>query len=257
MSKVRVVIPARYGSSRLPGKPLRLIASEPMIWHVWQRAQETGYDSIVVATDDERIADAVAAFGGEAVMTSPDHASGTERLAEVAEQKGWADSDIVVNLQGDEPLLDPALVRQVAQLLVDSADAGLATLVTPIHQVSDFLSPNVVKAVLDHEGSALYFSRAPIPFPRDDWSADMQEMPAGDYYRHIGMYAYRVGTLKAIPGLPVSPLEQLESLEQLRPLQSGIRICAGISEKAPAHGVDTEEDLARVHALMSEATETA
>jgi 3-deoxy-manno-octulosonate cytidylyltransferase (CMP-KDO synthetase) len=252
MSEVRVVIPARYGSSRLPGKPLRDIAGQPMIWHVCQRAIEAGFEHIVVATDDSRIEEVVKGFACDVVMTSAKHKSGTDRLAEVAAVKGWADDDIVVNLQGDEPLIDPQLISDVADLLKKSPDAGLATLVAPIKTLADFTNPNVVKAVLSHSNQALYFSRAPIPWPRDEFSAEEKSLPEADLYRHIGMYAYRVDTLKRIPTLSVSPLEQLESLEQLRPLQHGIKIQCGIIASAPAHGVDTEEDLARVVAIVKQ-----
>jgi 3-deoxy-manno-octulosonate cytidylyltransferase (CMP-KDO synthetase) len=252
MSQVRVVIPARYGSSRLPGKPLRDIAGQPMIWHVYQRALEAGFKSIVVATDDPRIEAAVKAFDGDVVITSTNHESGTERLAEVAEKLAWPDDDIVVNLQGDEPLIDAQLISDVADLLKNSADAGLATLVTPIKTFADFTNVNIVKAVLDHANQAMYFSRAPIPWPREQFAAEQQTLPETDVYRHIGMYAYRVDTLKRIPTLSVSPLEQLESLEQLRPLQHGIKIQCGIIASAPAHGVDTEEDLARVIAIVKQ-----
>lgn len=248
-----MVIPARYGSSRLPGKPLRDIVGQPMIWHVYQRALEAGFSSIVVATDDRRIADVVEAFGGEVVMTSAKHVSGTDRLAEVAEKLVWADDDIVVNLQGDEPLIDAQLIADVAARLTDSPDAGIATLVTPINSLDDFINPNVVKAVLSHSGQALYFSRAPIPWPRDQFSTTQRVLPETDVYRHIGMYAYRVATLKKMPTLAVSPLEQLESLEQLRALQHGIKIQCGVIASAPAHGVDTEEDLARVIAIVEQA----
>ncbi|BEU04043.1 3-deoxy-manno-octulosonate cytidylyltransferase [Agarivorans sp. OAG1] len=246
MSKVHIVIPARYGSSRLPGKPLRDIAGKPMIWHVWQRAAESGYSSIVVATDDQQIVDAVERFGGKAVMTSREHASGSDRLAEVATKFAWDDQDIVVNLQGDEPLLDPALLVRVAQLAESATNAGLATLVSPIYAVDDLVNPNVVKAVFDQNKTAHYFSRAPIPWPRDAFAISKNAMPEGDYFRHIGLYAYRVGVLKSIPQMPASPLESIECLEQLRPLQHGVEIKVAVVDKAPEHGVDTEQDLARV-----------
>ncbi|TEW52312.1 3-deoxy-manno-octulosonate cytidylyltransferase [Psychromonas algicola] len=252
-NQIHIVIPARFGSSRLPGKPLRDIVGHPMIWHVYQRALEAGFSSIVVATDDERIAEVVKGFGGDVAMTSVNHSSGTERLAEVAEKSGWADDDIVVNLQGDEPLIDSQLISDVADLLKNSSGAGLATLVTPIKTFADFTNPNVVKAVLSHSNEALYFSRAPIPWPRDEFAAGSEILPETDVYRHIGMYAYRVDTLKRIPTLSASPLEQLESLEQLRPLQHGITIQCGIIASAPAHGVDTEEDLARVIDIIKQA----
>ena len=252
--KYKIVIPARFASSRLPGKPLATICGKPMVWHVYQRALGTGIEpeGILVATDDVRIFKAVKAFNGNAVMTSPDHDSGTERLAEVARLQGWCDDDIVVNLQGDEPLIQPELLALVAELVAEREDTGLATLATPVHSVDDFLNPNIVKVVLDNSGHALYFSRAPMPWPRDAFANGPVQLPEGDFYRHLGMYAYRVGVLKSIPQMPTSALEQLESLEQLRPLQQGVKIRVGVIAEAPAHGVDTEQDLARVDAILRE-----
>jgi len=245
-----VVIPARYASSRLPGKPLADIGGRPMVLHVLERALQAGAESVVVATDDARVQQAVAAAGHQALMTSPDHQSGTERLVEVAETLGWDDDTLVVNVQGDEPLIDPMLIREAARQLVLHDDAVMATLAHPIHDHADFINPNVVKVVADEAGYALYFSRAPIPWPRDAFSAQ-QPMPHElGALRHIGLYAYRAGFLRTYASLASSPLERYEMLEQLRVLWHGHRISLGITPIAPAPGVDTPEDLARVRALF-------
>ncbi len=247
----RVVIPARYASSRLPGKPLADIGGRPMVLHVLDRALAAGAGSVVVATDDIRVRDAVEAAGHPALMTSPDHQSGTERLVEVAEILGWPDDALVVNVQGDEPLIDPALIREAARQLVLHEDAVMATLAHPIHDHADFTNPNVVKVVVDEAGYAVYFSRAPIPWPRDAFAAG-QPMPHElGALRHIGLYAYRAGFLRTYAGLAASPLERHEMLEQLRVLWHGYRISLGVTAVAPAPGVDTPEDLARVRALLA------
>jgi 3-deoxy-manno-octulosonate cytidylyltransferase (CMP-KDO synthetase) len=247
----RVVIPARYASSRLPGKPLADIGGRPMVLHVLDRALAAGAGSVVVATDDIRVRDAVEAAGHQALMTSPDHQSGTERLVEVAEILGWPDDALVVNVQGDEPLIDPALIREAARQLVLHEDAVMATLAHPIHDHADFTNPNVVKVVVDEAGYAVYFSRAPIPWPRDAFAAG-QPMPHElGALRHIGLYAYRAGFLRTYAGLAASPLERHEMLEQLRVLWHGYRISLGVTAVAPAPGVDTPEDLARVRALLA------
>ena len=246
----RVVIPARYASSRLPGKPLADIGGRPMVLHVLDRALQAGAESVVVATDDVRVRQAVEAAGHQALMTSPDHQSGTERLVEVAETLGWPDGTLVVNVQGDEPLIDPALIREAARQLVLHDDAVMATLAHPIHDHADFINPNVVKVVADEAGYALYFSRAPIPWPRDAF-ATQQPMPHEfGALRHIGLYAYRAGFLRTYASLASSPLERYEMLEQLRVLWHGHRISLGVTPIAPAPGVDTPEDLARVRALF-------
>ena len=249
----RVVIPARYASSRLPGKPLADIGGRPMVLHVLERALQAGAESVVVATDDARVQQAVEAAGYQALMTSPDHQSGTERLVEVAETLGWPDDTLVVNVQGDEPLIDPALIREAARQLVLHGDAVMATLAHPIHDHADFVNPNVVKVVADEAGYALYFSRAPIPWPRDAFAAQ-QAMPHElGALRHIGLYAYRAGFLRTYASLASSPLERYEMLEQLRVLWHGHRISLGITPTAPAPGVDTPEDLARVRSLFEAA----
>ncbi|MDO9009860.1 MAG: 3-deoxy-manno-octulosonate cytidylyltransferase [Thiobacillus sp.] len=246
----RVVIPARYASSRLPGKPLAEIGGRPMVLHVVERALQAGAESVVVATDDGRVQQAVAEAGYPVIMTSPDHQSGTERLVEVAETLGWDDDTLVVNVQGDEPLIDPALIREAARQLVLHQDAVMATLAHPILDPADFINPNVVKVVTDEAGYALYFSRAPIPWPRDAF-AEQQAMPHElGALRHIGLYAYRAGFLRTYASLAPSPLERFEMLEQLRVLWHGYRISIGITPTVPAPGVDTAADLARVRELF-------
>lgn len=253
-----VVIPARYASSRLPGKPLADIGGRPMVLRVLDRALAAGADSVVVATDDVRVQQAVEAAGYQALMTSPRHQSGTERLVEVAETLGWDDDTLVVNVQGDEPLIDPALIRETARQLVLHDDAVVATLAHPIHDHADFINPNVVKVVADEAGYALYFSRAPIPWPRDAFADNGSESFGGramprelGALRHIGLYAYRAGFLRTYAGLVASPLERHEMLEQLRVLWHGYRISLGVVPAAPAPGVDTPDDLARVRALFA------
>ena len=252
--RFRVAIPARYGSSRLPGKPLRLIGGRAMIEHTYRRARESGADSVLIATDDERIRQAALEFGADVCMTSDAHQSGTDRLAEVARLRGWDDGDIVVNLQGDEPMMPPSLLSQVAEGLTGHPDAGIATLCTPIEEAQDLFDPNVVKAVLDARGYALYFSRAPVPFRREgfgDGEAGPPRLPGGrPYWRHLGIYAYRVGVLRAYPALDPAPAEQAELLEQLRALWHGIRIHVQQARVTPPLGIDTEQDLARVSAAL-------
>ena len=247
----QVVIPARYASSRLPGKPLADIHGKAMVVHVVERALQSGAQSVVVATDDARVQEVVSAAGYQVLMTSPDHASGTERLVEVVDTLGWADDTLVVNVQGDEPLLDPQYIRAVAQQLATHADAVMATLAHPIVEQGEFMNPNVVKVVCDAQGYAMYFSRAPIPWPRDALAGG-QVLPAdAPILRHIGLYAYRAGFLKTYAQLAPSPLEGCEMLEQLRVLWHGYRISLGIIAEAAAPGVDTPEDLARVRALLA------
>jgi 3-deoxy-manno-octulosonate cytidylyltransferase (CMP-KDO synthetase) len=251
----RVVIPARHASTRLPGKPLALIAGEPMIRHVHRIATRSGAAEVVVATDDERIGAACRAFGAAVEMTSADHASGTDRIAEVAARRRWADDEIVVNVQGDEPMLPPALIAQAANLLAATPAAGLATLAAPIATEAEYLDPNVVKVVARPDGLALYFSRAPIPWDRDGAAAN----PASrDRHRgarrHLGIYAYRVAALAALAAAPPATLEIRERLEQLRALSIGLAIAVADAAEAPGPGVDTPEDLARVDALAQRGT---
>jgi 3-deoxy-manno-octulosonate cytidylyltransferase (CMP-KDO synthetase) len=244
------VIPARYASTRLPGKPLLDIAGKPMVVWVAERAKQSGAQQVVVATDDARIAAAVESHGHSAVMTRVDHASGTDRIAEVAQHEGWADDAIIVNVQGDEPLIEGSLIVEVATKLANSKDAVMATACHAIHAKADFLNPNIVKVILDIDGHALYFSRAPIPYPRDAF-ANNADMPSNiPAYRHIGIYAYRAKFLKEYAHLQPAAIEQLESLEQLRVLYHGHKIAVAISDNAPAAGVDTEADLAYVRDLM-------
>ncbi len=247
----RIVIPARYASTRLPGKPLADIAGKPMVVRVAEAVTAAGAEEVWIATDDRRVFDAVSAAGHCVVMTRADHATGTDRLAEVATQLDWAADDIVVNVQGDEPLIDPALVGEVAAALAADADAAIATAAHPLSDVAEFFNPNVVKVVTGQGGRALYFSRAPIPWPRDAFATDREVLPP-DFpaRRHIGLYAYRVAFLQAYASLPPAPVEQWEALEQLRALAAGYAIRVVDCAHAPAAGVDTPEDLARVRRVF-------
>ena len=244
-----VVIPARYASQRLPGKPLREISGKAMILHVVDRARESGAEQVIVATDDDRIADVCRAYSADVALTRGDHVSGTDRICEVAVSRGLSDERIVVNVQGDEPLMPGALIRQVAELLHDHADAPMATLAEPINDLETFLDPNIVKVVCSEHGNALYFSRAPIPWDRDHQS---DNLPAGyeNSLRHLGIYGYRTAALKLLSATPVSPLEQTEHLEQLRALWAGIEIQVGIAREHAGPGVDTEDDLAAAEKLL-------
>lgn len=238
-----VVIPARHASTRLPGKPLLPIAGKPMIVRVAEQAAKSGAQQIWIATDHHAIANVVHEHGFKACLTRDTHASGTDRIAEVVEHQGWPDDTIVVNVQGDEPLMPPELVSAVAKHLHDHPECAIATACHAIHDEASMRNPNIVKAVLDKSGNALYFSRAPIPYPRDAFAAGSglpAELPA---LRHIGIYAYRAGFLKAYGQLWTTPIEQYESLEQLRALYHGYKIGVFIAENAPPAGVDTEQDL--------------
>ena len=247
-----VLIPARYASTRLPGKPLLDIVGKPMVVRVAERARASGADRVVVATDDDRIRTAASQHGIEAVLTRADHPTGTDRLAEAAAQLALEDKAIVVNVQGDEPLLEPALIREVAEELRTHADAAIATACHPIDDPEEAFNPNVVKVVLDHAGYALYFSRATIPWARDAFAASRNRLPLGlPLYRHYGLYAYRVDFLRHYPSLSPARLERFEALEQLRALWHGYRIAVRITEGTPAPGVDTQEDLDRVRALYA------
>lgn len=245
------VVPARYGSTRLPGKPLLDIAGEPMVAHVWRRACQSQAARVVVATDDERIRDAMLPYGAEVVMTRDDHASGTDRLAEVAQSLSLGEDELVVNVQGDEPLIPPALIDQVALRLADDAEASIATLAEPINDVASLFNPNVVKVVRSLQGRALYFSRAPIPWDREQFKQQPALLETDAWLRHIGIYAYRASFLAAYRDWPASMLEQLEQLEQLRALQHGHLIQVALACEVNPAGVDTAEDLARVRALLA------
>lgn len=248
--KFYVVIPARYASTRLPGKPLLDIAGKPMVVHVADRARLSGAAQIIVATDDLRIVDTVKQYGYYAMLTRADHVSGTDRIAEVASREGWQDDAIVVNVQGDEPLIAPALISEVATTLANNKEAVMATACHEIYTKVDFVNPNIVKVVLDRQGHALYFSRAPIPYPRDTFTADSElssDMPA---YRHIGIYAYRAQFLNQYAHIPPAAIEQYERLEQLRVLYQGHKIAVTVTDNAPAAGIDTEADLAYVRSII-------
>lgn len=244
--RVTAIIPARYASTRFPGKPLADILGKPMIQWVYERtAKSASIDRVIVATDDERIARAVRKFGGDVEMTREDHPTGTDRLAEVA---GRIDTDLVVNVQGDEPLVDPRMLDVAVAPLREDPSISMGTLKTPITSVEDFLSPNVVKVVTDRQGFALYFSRAPIPHPRDIGNLP-DFLCRTETFKHIGLYVYRREFLLAYPGLPVTPLEELEKLEQLRALEHGHRIRV-VSTALVSQGVDTPEDLERVKTVV-------
>lgn len=251
MSEFTVIIPARFASSRLPGKPLLEIAGKPMIQHVWRRASESGAARIVIATDDYKIRSTAEGFGAEAVMTSARHQSGTDRIHEAVNELELDDDAIVVNLQGDEPLMPPMNIRQVAEL-VNEPGVDLATLSTPIDSRDDFLDPNVVKVVVGQRGQALYFSRAPIPWDRDGapGGIDTQFSYEGAR-RHLGIYAYKVGSLREFSATPPAQLERLEKLEQLRALAMGQVIRVANAAEIPAAGVDTESDLERVRKALA------
>jgi 3-deoxy-manno-octulosonate cytidylyltransferase (CMP-KDO synthetase) len=241
----KVVIPARYASARLPGKPLLDIAGIPMIVRVAEQAKKSIASEIVVATDFEKIVIACESHNFKAIMTRIDHSSGTDRIAEVAEKLGWQDDEIVVNVQGDEPLIEPELINSVALHLAQSQDAVMATACHAIHDELSFLNPNIVKVVIDSNSNALYFSRSPIPYPRDE----IHKLTI-QAHRHIGIYAYRVGFLKKYATLSPSALEKIESLEQLRVLFHGYKIGVAITQSAPASGVDTQSDLDYVRSLF-------
>lgn len=246
-----VIIPARYASTRLPGKPLQDIAGKPMVQHVWEQARRSAASRIVIATDDERIMAACQGFGAEVLMTRVDHNSGTDRLAEVAAQLGLAADAIVVNVQGDEPLIPPALIDQVAASLAANTAAGMATLAEPFTEAAHLFNPNVVKVVADASGLALAFSRAPLPWARDSFAKQRDQLPEGTpFRRHIGIYAYRAGFLHDFVAWGPCWLEDTECLEQLRALWHGVRIHVADACETPPAGVDTPEDLQRVRQLL-------
>lgn len=251
MTAFKIVIPARHGSSRLPGKPLLPLAGKPMIAHVCERALEAG-NEVFVATDDDRIRIAVAGIPVTAVMTREDHTSGTERIAEVADLQDWPDDTLIVNLQGDEPLMQPDLIRRLAEALAQQDAAHIATLAAPIHDPAEVRDSNAVKVVLDLHGYALYFSRAPIPWNRDSFDQHDTRLPDDfPWLRHIGIYAYTAGFLRRYVNWPASRLESIEALEQLRILWQGERILVVPVDSAPHAGVDTAADLDRVERVLS------
>ncbi|RXZ45650.1 3-deoxy-manno-octulosonate cytidylyltransferase [Crenobacter cavernae] len=246
-----VIVPARMASSRLPDKPLADIDGKPMVVRVAEQAKKSAAERVVVATDHADIAAACALYGIDAVMTREDHASGTDRLAEAVARLELPADTVVVNVQGDEPLIDPALIDRLAELLANT-DAPMATLVHAIHSAAEFFNPNVVKVVLDDDGFARYFSRAPIPYARDAFAASRDALPEGlPAWRHVGLYAYRAGFLDTYTRLAIAPTERFEALEQLRVLWHGHRIAVATLQAAPPAGVDTPEDLERVRALFA------
>jgi 3-deoxy-manno-octulosonate cytidylyltransferase (CMP-KDO synthetase) len=245
-----VIIPARFSASRLPGKPLLAVGDRPLIQWVWQRARASEAASVIIATDDVRIRDAAQGFGAECLMTSAKHASGTDRVAEVVRTKGFAADDIVVNLQGDEPMMPARVVNEVAAALHAQPQTDIATAVAPIRSLAEFLDPSCVKALRGRDGQALYFSRAPVPWPRDSVSAGRPTGYAGAW-RHVGIYAYRVRSLLQFAAWAPTPLEETEKLEQLRALEHGMRIHLAVLSEAPPAGVDTPEDLERVRAGLA------
>jgi 3-deoxy-manno-octulosonate cytidylyltransferase (CMP-KDO synthetase) len=250
--KFTVVIPARYASSRFPGKPLADLSGKPMVIRVAEQARKSGASEVIVATDDTRIAEAVDARGYDVVMTRADHASGTDRLAEVAALRRFRPRSIVVNVQGDEPLIAPALIRRVAESLEAHGEAQVATAAHPLRDVADFTNPNIVKVVLDRAGYALYFSRAPIPYARDAFAKGIRRLPPGlPVYRHLGIYAYRAAFLKAYTGLDPAAIEQYEALEQLRTLAHGYRISVALTRSVPHPGIDTPADLELARRLIA------
>jgi 3-deoxy-manno-octulosonate cytidylyltransferase (CMP-KDO synthetase) len=251
MSGFTVIIPARFASTRLPGKPLLDIGGKPMIQHVFERASESQAGAIHVATDDQRICEALASKNIPCLMTSSEHPSGTDRLAECAVLLDLDDDHIVVNVQGDEPLIPAELINQVAENLANHPEAGIATLCEKIHDRGTLTNPNAVKVIKNEAGMALYFSRAPIPWARDYFAQYAQGMPAAyDYYRHIGIYAYRVGFLHDYVNWGSCMLEKIEALEQLRAMWHGVQIHVHVVTEAPPPGVDTEQDLERVRKIL-------
>lgn len=247
----RIIIPVRYTSSRLPGKPLEAIAGKPMVQHVYERCMESGADSVVIATDNELVRDAAEKFGASVCMTSEDHASGTERLAEAVVALGYEADEIVVNVQGDEPLISPEVIRQVAEDLTIHDNTKVATLCEKITDDEDVFNPGVVKVVMNKRGFALYFSRAPIPWERENFATEPKKVD-GPFYRHVGIYAYRVGFLDQYLQWELSPIGSREELEQLRVLWNCGRIHISIAKDSIPPGVDTPEDLERVRAIFAQ-----
>lgn len=253
-----VVIPARFASTRLPGKPLLEILGKPMIQRVWEQARLSTAERVVIATDDDRIVEVAQAFGAQVCMTSTEHASGTDRLQQVVTELGLPADHIVVNVQGDEPLIPPAVINQVAGNMGTHLQAGIATLCEEITTIEDLTNPNVVKVVSDARGMALYFSRAPIPWPREAFMQGQRAMPvSGNWYRHIGIYAYRTRFLHQFVSWPPAPQEQLESLEQLRALHNGVGIHVETAVQRVPGGIDTQDDLILVRQLLMRQSERA
>ena len=249
-----IIIPARYASTRLPGKPLLPLADKPILQHVHEQACKSQAASVCIATDDDRIRTAAEMFGADVCMTSAEHTSGTERLAEVIDIKKFKEDDIIINLQGDEPFMPSQCLDQVASLLADKANCSMASLCEPISEPTDVFDPNIVKVVMDKNRYALYFSRAPIPWNRETFIEGETTRPlsGSEYYRHIGLYAYRAGFIKTYLTLEPGPLERLESLEQLRVLWHGYKIAMDAATQSPGPGIDTTEDLARAERFIAE-----
>lgn len=247
-----VVIPARMASTRLPGKPLLDIGGRPMVIRTAEQAAQSGAQRILIATDDDRIQQAAAEYGYEAMMTRADHPTGTDRLAQVAQELNFPDDTVVVNVQADEPMIEPKLIDLVAGALLEAADAVIATCAAPIENADSLFDPNAVKVVCSHQGRALYFSRAPIPWARDELADGGRRLATGlPALRHIGLYAYRASFLRVYPSLPVGPLERYESLEQLRAMENGHSIAVQRCSAMPAPGVDTAEDLQRIREIFT------
>jgi len=250
---LRAVIPARYDSSRLPGKVLLALGGKPMLQWVWERARASRADEVLVATDDARVARAAESFGAQVLMTAAAHASGTDRIAEAAWHRRWPDDDLIVNIQADEPLMPPALIDQVSELLEARPWAHIATLASPLASLEELTDPNVVKVVTGSAGRALYFSRAPIPWDREGASSGLSSQRSfAGARRHIGLYAYRVGALRGLAALTPSPLEQREKLEQLRALENDLAIVVGDAAERPGQDVNTPQDLERVRAVLEQ-----
>lgn len=245
-----IVIPARYASERLPGKVLLDLAGQSLLQHVWQRANESSAETVVIATDDERIVEVAESFGALVVLTASDHQSGSDRIAECATHLGWPDEHLVVNLQGDEPLMPPACLEQVADLLNARADCDVASLYWPMADAADVHNPNAVKVVVDSDGRALYFSRAPIPYSRSYTDIDTAMAGGIEWKRHLGLYAYRVAALRRYTESAPTPLESTERLEQLRILEQGGRIAMAKACTFIPAGVDTPADLERVRDII-------
>jgi 3-deoxy-manno-octulosonate cytidylyltransferase (CMP-KDO synthetase) len=256
--KFSVIIPARHVSTRLPGKMLADVAGKPLVVRTAEQARQSGAQNVLVATDSDEIAAAVTRHGFDAEMTQTGHASGTDRIAEVVQRRGFSDDHTVINLQGDEPLIEPQLIRDVAAHLGQHPDAAIATAAHPITDVAEFTGPNAVKVVIDQAGYALYFSRSAIPFARDAFAGGITGLPPGmPVLRHVGIYAYRARFLRIYPGLQPAAIERFEALEQLRALWHGYRICVAITDRAPQPGIDAPADLERVRAIFRHARDAA